>query len=151
MFRPRPLLLCALAAVELAACGGSSSTSGTATTKPATTSPAPTASTPTGTTGSTGAAAAKVGLAADPTGQLAYAQKSLAARAGKVTIDFTNTSPVPHDVAIATGSKQLGVTPVFSGGGTKSLTLTLAKGTYAFYCTVPGHRQQGMEGTLTVS
>ena len=44
----------------------------------------------------------------------------------------------------------LGATPVFAGGS-KTLTLTLKPGKYTFYCTVPGHRQAGMEGTLNVS
>jgi uncharacterized cupredoxin-like copper-binding protein len=153
--RPRlPLLICA-AAVGLAACGSSSSTSSTASTPPATTpattTPATTTPATTTTPKSTSAAAAgPVAVAADPTGQLAYVQKSLTAKAGKVTFSFTNGSPVPHDLAIGQGSKQLGATPVFSGGS-KTLTVTLAKGTYQFYCTVPGHRQSGMEGTLTVS
>jgi uncharacterized cupredoxin-like copper-binding protein len=96
------------------------------------------------------AAATTVKLAANPAGQLAYETKQLAAKAGKVTIDMTNMSPVEHDVAVAQGSTVLGQTPVFSGGS-KSLTLTLKPGKYTFFCTVPGHRQAGMEGTLTVS
>jgi plastocyanin len=80
-----------------------------------------------------------------------YVQKSLTAKAGKVTIVFSNPSPVPHDVAVAKGSKQLGVTPVISGGGTSKLTLNLTKGSYVFYCTVDNHRQAGMQGTLTVT
>ena len=67
-----------------------------------------------------------------------------------MTIDFANASPIEHDVAIAQGSAVAGQTPVFTGGS-KTLTLTLKPGTYTFYCTVPGHRQAGMEGTLTVS
>jgi plastocyanin len=67
-----------------------------------------------------------------------------------VTIDFSNASPVEHDVAIAQGSSVAGQTPVFTGGS-KTLTLTLKPGKYTFYCTVPGHRAAGMEGTLTVS
>lgn len=89
-------------------------------------------------------------LAANPAGQLAFDTKQLSAKAGKVTIDFSNTSPIEHDVAVAQGSSVAGQTPVFTGG-TKSLTLTLKPGTYTFFCTVPGHRQAGMEGTLTVS
>jgi plastocyanin len=134
--------------------------------------PAPTASTPAKTTpakkapakketpkattgtpappSSPAAAATTLKLAANPAGQLAYTTKSLSAKAGKVTIDFSNASPVEHDVAIAQGSTVAGQTPVFTGG-TKTLTVTLKPGTYNFYCTVPGHRQAGMEGTLTVS
>ena len=63
---------------------------------------------------------------------------------------MSNASPVEHDVAVAQGSTVLGQTPVFAGGS-KSVTLTLKPGKYTFYCTVPGHRQAGMEGTLTVS
>lgn len=96
------------------------------------------------------AASSTLKLAANPAGQLAYTTKQLSAKAGKVTIDFTNTSPIEHDVAIAQGSKVEGQTPIFTGGS-KSLTLNLKPGTYTFYCTVPGHRAAGMEGTLTVS
>jgi plastocyanin len=96
------------------------------------------------------AAATTLKLAANPAGQLAYTTKSLSAKAGKVTIDFSNASPVEHDVAIAQGSTVAGQTPVFTGGS-KTLTVTLKPGTYNFYCTVPGHRAAGMEGTLTVS
>jgi plastocyanin len=96
------------------------------------------------------AAATTLKLAANPAGQLAYTTKSLSAKAGKVTIDFSNASPVEHDVAIAQGSTVAGQTPVFTGGS-KTLTITLKPGSYTFYCTVPGHRAAGMEGTLTVS
>ena len=89
-------------------------------------------------------------LAANPAGQLSYDTKQLSAKAGKVTIDFSNSSPVEHDVTIAEGSTVAGQTPVFTGGS-KTLTLNLKPGTYTFYCTVPGHRQAGMEGTLSVS
>jgi plastocyanin len=96
------------------------------------------------------AAATTLKLAANPAGQLAYTTKSLSAKAGKLTIDFSNASPVEHDVAIAQGSTVAGQTPVFTGGS-KTLTVTLKPGSYTFYCTVPGHRAAGMEGTLTVS
>ena len=67
-----------------------------------------------------------------------------------MTIDFTNSSPVGHDVTIESSSGQkLGSTPVFEGGS-KTLSLELKPGTYKFFCSVPGHRQAGMEGTLTV-
>jgi uncharacterized cupredoxin-like copper-binding protein len=57
---------------------------------------------------------------------------------------------VPHDVTIANAAGTvLGHTPIFTGG-TKVLSLTLPAGTYTFYCSVPGHEQAGMKGTLTV-
>lgn len=128
-----------------------------ATTTPQATKPAETtASTPTATTGtpappsSPAAKATQVPLAADPGGQLAYDTRTLTAKAGKVSIVMSNASPVEHDVAIAEGSKVLGQTPTFVGGS-KTVTLNLKPGTYTFYCTVPGHRQAGMEGKLTVT
>jgi uncharacterized cupredoxin-like copper-binding protein len=86
---------------------------------------------------------------ADPEGQLRFTRKDLSAKAGTVTISFANASPLPHNVTIAQGTTVLGATPTFQGG-TKTLTLKLAPGTYTFYCSVPGHRQAGMEGKLTV-
>ncbi len=127
------------------------------TTQPAPSNPAPSATgtAPRATTGtpvppSSPAAASTLKLAANPTGLLSYTSKQLSTKAGKVTIDFTNASPVEHDVAIEQGTSVLGSTPVFTGGS-KKLTLNLKPGTYKFFCTVPGHRQAGMEGTLTVS
>jgi plastocyanin len=86
---------------------------------------------------------------ADPEGQLRFTTKDLSAKAGTVTIGFANASPLPHNLTIAQGTKVLGATPTFQGAA-KTLTLKLAPGTYVFYCSVPGHRQAGMEGKLTV-
>jgi len=89
-------------------------------------------------------------LAANPQGQLAYSTTSLAAASSNVTINFTNASPLPHNMTIADATgKIVGATPTFSGG-TKTLSLHLAPGTYTFYCSVPGHEAAGMKGTLTV-
>ncbi|MCA1690282.1 MAG: hypothetical protein LC720_07610 [Actinobacteria bacterium] len=92
----------------------------------------------------------QLALDADPAGTLKFTQASLAAKAGKLTIAFTNASPVPHNVAVAKGAQVLGMTPTFQGGGTKDLALNLPAGSYTYYCTVPGHREAGMQGTLTV-
>jgi plastocyanin len=95
-------------------------------------------------------AAGALTLAVNPEGQLSFDTKQLSAKAGTVTITLTNKSPVEHNVAVAQGSAVLGTTPTFLGGS-RTLTLNLKPGTYTFYCSVPGHRQAGMEGTLAVS
>ena len=68
-----------------------------------------------------------------------------------MTITMTNMSPVMHNFTVQEGTagKILGATPTFNGGS-RSLTLDLKPGTYTYFCSVPGHRQAGMVGTLTV-
>jgi len=87
-------------------------------------------------------------LAADPT-LIAYDKKALSSKPGQVTIDFENPSQVSHDVAIAKGSEELAKSDLIAGGST-SVSAGLAPGKYVFFCTVPGHREAGMQGTLTV-
>jgi plastocyanin len=87
-------------------------------------------------------------LAADPS-QIAFDKTTLTSKPGKVTIEFTNPATIEHDVAIEQGGKQLAVSERISKGKT-SVTADLAPGTYTFLCTVPGHAEAGMEGTLTV-
>jgi len=96
-----------------------------------------------------GGAAPAVAIAADPSGQLAYDKKSLTAKAGAVTVDFTNNSPVPHNVTIQQGSKNVAATATVSQSKT-SVSAQLKPGTYTFFCSVDAHRQAGMVGTLTV-
>jgi plastocyanin len=143
--KARVAFVAVVLAVGLAACGSSSS-SHSAPASPAASTPA------TGTTSSGGAAATGApAIAADPSGQLKFSTNSLSAKAGKVTISFTNKSPVAHNLTIQQGTsgKVIGATPTFSGA-TKTLTVNLKPGTYTFYCSVPGHRAAGMQGTLIV-
>lgn len=107
------------------------------------------AATTTATAPAPAAAASHLQIAADATGLLKFNTKSLTTKAGAVTITMTNSSPLEHNVTIAQGSTVLGATPTFTRG-TRALSLTLKPGRYVFYCSVPGHRQAGMEGTLTV-
>jgi plastocyanin len=112
------------------------------------TAPATTSATPTTTTAAP-TATTRLSLAADPGGLLKFNTGTLHAKAGTVTIAFANQAPLEHNVTVAQGASVLGATPTFSGGS-RTLTLTLKPGTYSFYCSVPGHRQAGMEGKLIV-
>jgi plastocyanin len=87
-------------------------------------------------------------LAADPT-QIAFDTTTLTSKPGKVTIDFTNPAALEHNVAIEEGGKTLVESETIAKGKT-SVTAELSPGTYTFLCTVPGHAEAGMEGTLTV-
>jgi plastocyanin len=95
-----------------------------------------------------GGAASTLKLAADPS-EIAFDTTSLSTKAGNVTIDFTNPAPIEHDVAIEEGGKILAKSETITGGKT-SVSVDLKPGSYTFLCTVPGHAEAGMEGTLTV-
>jgi plastocyanin len=145
-------LVLVIGLLVLTGCGSSSSPTSTSTPSATTASTAATSTTTTtSTTSSTSTApSGALSLAANPEGQLAYNKKSLTTNAGTVSISFTNMAPLDHNVTVESAShKILGSTPTFSGG-TKLLTLSLKAGTYKFFCSVPGHRMAGMEGTLTV-
>lgn len=124
-----PVFLAA-AALVLAGCGGGSS-------KKTTVQP----SSPKGD-------GATLALSADKS-QLKFDKSALSAPAGKVTIDMKNPSALQHDVAIeGHGTNVIG--KVVGQGGTSTVNATLKPGKYTFFCSVDGHRQAGMQGTLTI-
>jgi plastocyanin len=85
-------------------------------------------------------------IPADPAGQLAFVASKATGTPGPVTIEMPNKSGTQHDIVI----DGLGKGPVVSSG-VSSFKATLQAGkTYTYYCSVPGHRQAGMQGTLTV-
>jgi plastocyanin len=88
-------------------------------------------------------------LSADPGGALKFDKSSLSAKAGTVTIVMDNPSSLPHAVAVeGNGVDKDGQTVQM--GGKSTVTADLKAGEYTYYCPVPGHRQGGMEGKLTV-
>ena len=141
-------LLAASGLVALAGCGSSSKSSSTEAT---TSTPQTTTTTAPASSGASSGGGQTLSLEANKEGQLAYTTTTLSAKAGKVTIALTNMAALAHDVAVESASgERIGGLEPFSGG-TKDLSLNLKPGKYKFFCTVPGHRQAGMEGTLTVT
>ena len=129
-----PLLHCAatvaVVAVFAAGCGGGSGGGGTSA-----------ASTP--------ANAQVVEIDVAQSG-FAFTKTTATANAGTVELKSMNPQSVSHDISIkGNGVDQHG--NLVSGGGVSSVTVDLKPGTYTFFCSVPGHEQAGMKGTLTVS
>jgi len=136
-------MLAALAfasALVLAGCGGDDEESGgAATPSPAAeTTPEPAA----------GGGGQQLALAAAADGSLAFDKTELTAKAGPVTIDLDNPASTPHAVEIE-GNGVEEASETVSASKT-SVSADLKPGTYEFYCPVGNHRDQGMEGTLTV-
>ncbi len=91
----------------------------------------------------------KLDIPADPGGQLAYITKVASASAGALEVTSENPSAIPHNIAIdGNGVDEKG--KVVTNGGVSKVSITLKPGQYAFYCSVAGHREGGMEGKLTV-
>jgi mono/diheme cytochrome c family protein len=83
---------------------------------------------------------------ADPTGQLAYVTNRGQAKAGKFTVESRNKSGTGHNIVIDGKGKG----QVVDNGAVSKFQADFRPGTYTFYCSVPGHREAGMVGKLTV-
>jgi plastocyanin len=91
----------------------------------------------------------ELSIPADPSGALSYTFANASAQAGPVTIKSLNKSSIDHDISIeGNGINEQG--KVVKDGGTSEVKATLKPGAYTFYCSVPGHREGGMVGKLTV-
>lgn len=139
------LLALALAAAALVACGEDDGTTTTPTTG---NEPAEEAGAGGGGNAQGGAATLKFETPSG--GDLAYTTSNASTKAGEVTVEFDNVQPAPHDVAFEDPSgKTIGQTETITDSSTTA-AINFKPGKYTFYCSVPGHREAGMEGTLTV-
>lgn len=85
-------------------------------------------------------------------GSTSFEPDALEAAAGPVAIAYSNPSPTPHNIAVeAEDGSVLGETPTFTAGEETLELQEVAPGRYVFFCTVPGHREAGMEGDLDVN
>jgi plastocyanin len=64
-----------------------------------------------------------------------------------VTITVVNKGLLQHDFKIDDLNVDSGM---LDGGGTADVTVNAPAGTYEYYCSVAGHKEAGMVGTLTV-
>ena len=146
------LAAAAVLTLAVAACGGSSSNSSSSSSPAGGSTGSQSSSSSSSSAPAAGGGGGAQAIAADPSGQLKFDKKTLTGKAGKVSFNFTNMAPVGHNFTIQKGTSGavVGATPTFQGGA-KTLTVTLKPGKYTFFCSVPGHRQGGMVGTLTVS
>lgn len=85
-----------------------------------------------------------------PASGLRYDQRTVHAPHGKIEIIFLNRSTTKHNVNVESGEHELGKTATIVRR-TTSMIVTLKRGKYNFYCSVPGHEDAGMHGTLVVT
>jgi Copper binding proteins, plastocyanin/azurin family len=67
-------------------------------------------------------------------------------KAGALEFNVDNLGEDDHNLSIKNRDDTVAVPP----GGSDTLTVTLAPGTYTLYCSLPGHEDAGMRTTLTV-
>ena len=77
---------------------------------------------------------------------VSFSSSTLSASSGDVTVSLANQDLFWHTFTI----DSLGVDLPVPVGATRSVTFTVAPGTYEFICRIPGHPEAGMVGTLTV-
>jgi plastocyanin len=88
-------------------------------------------------------------IPADDSGQLFYRFADAVAPPGQLTIESPNDSSIDHNIALEGGGvNEEG--PVVKDGAVSEIKVNVQPGEYTFFCSVPGHREGGMEGTLTV-
>jgi plastocyanin len=90
---------------------------------------------------------ATAGIISVGAADLKFDVKVIKAAPGPLTVTLINHGAVQHTFKIDGTSLLLKA----GAGESDTGTVTLTKGTYDFECTVPGHKQQGMKGTVVVA
>jgi plastocyanin len=144
-------LVLAIAALALVACGSSSDSSSSTTEASGGESQAEQGGAAKEESSNAGnSSSSTLKFEADPNGELAYTSDTETANAGKVTIDFHNPQALDHNVALENSKGEEIARTEAVADGSETTAADLKPGTYHYFCTIPGHREAGMEGTLTV-
>jgi uncharacterized cupredoxin-like copper-binding protein len=72
-------------------------------------------------------------------------------KSGSYTFDLANDGRIQHDLTIDGPGVNNAKTPLINGGQHATLKVKLSTGTYDFYCSVPGHKQLGMDVKVKVT
>jgi uncharacterized cupredoxin-like copper-binding protein len=138
-------MLALVALVVLAACGEEEESADATVTRIPDAANAPVVGSPTAEQGAEGeAAATEVNLELV---DIAFVPKDFTIAANTdVVIHLTNTGAAPHNFTV----DSLGISVDVAPGESKDVTINTGPGELNYYCDVPGHREAGMEGTITV-
>lgn len=69
---------------------------------------------------------------------------------GTLRVTLRNEGSLAHNLKLMQDGRELGGTPSFPGGESRSARLRLDSGSYEYICTVGDHAELGMKGTLKV-
>lgn len=137
-------LLVGVVGMSLSACGGDAAT--------ATPPPAPTATTAPAATDNTGSDSATAQEVKISLTEWAITPSNVEVNAGRVKFIVTNEGQFTHNVDfLIEGAGEAGKTKDFkSSENPQTLELDLKPGTYNMICSITGHADRGMKGTLVV-
>ena len=94
--------------------------------------------------------AAELAVNSPEDGSLVFDPDALESAAGMVTLAYANPSPVPHNIALEDNAGTVVAESEDITAGDVSIEAEVVPGEYIYFCSIPGHRESGMEGTLTV-
>lgn len=154
--KPMAILLASVVLMTASACGGGSETTtddGARAAGPPRVEAGPTGEVAVGGGGRisvVGEGASEISVEAVPRG-LGYKQREVTIEAAETKLHFENPQGVVHDLDLEDAEGKLIADMETIGRGYADVPIRyLEPGRYTFYCSVPGHREAGMEGTVIV-
>jgi uncharacterized cupredoxin-like copper-binding protein len=135
------LALVTAGALCLTACGGSSDTASSTTSSSSAAAPS---------SASESAPAAGTEVAVTET-EFAISMPSTTMTAGTYTFKISNNGKFPHNLTVEGPGVDKTASPTLQPGASGDVTVTLAAGSYEFWCSVDSHKDKGMTAKVTVT